>query len=282
MADLADLIGNTYGPFQIPITDDRVAAFATATGDDPNRWNSVAPAMLANVALFAAAPSFLQDEAVVPFTRSLIHSEQSFVWLRPLEVGETLEVAGTVEAARSRGPLNLVTFSLTAESDRGPWLTGSSVFLMSEEAAAGADDAGEPAAYDRPPFDPIGDSLELPAVGDPVAELRCGASRSDLMRYAAASDDWNPIHLDHDAARAAGLEGVIVHGLLMASWIGRLASRYGTMGSMSLRFRSPLRPAVPAVVTGSTASVVGKMAELNLALSAGDRRLVTAVVAVTA
>jgi acyl dehydratase len=153
---------------------------------------------------------------------------------------------------------------------------------MSEEAAAAADDAGEPAADDRPPFDPLGDSLELPAVGDPVAELRCGASRSDLMRYAAASDDWNPIHLDHDAARAAGLEGVIVHGLLMASWIGRLASRYGTMDAMSLRFRNPLRPAIPAVVTGSTASVVGKTAELNLALSAGDRRLVTAVVAVTA
>lgn len=282
MADLADLIGNTYGPFPFPVTGDRVTAFAAATGDDPSRGSSVAPAMLANVALFGAAPAFLHDEAVVPFTRSLIHSEQSFVWLRPLEVGELLEVTGTVEAARSRGPLNLVTFSLAAGSDRGPWLTGSSVFLMSKEAAAGAEDAGEPDVEDRPPFDPVGDSLELPLPGDAVVELRCGASRSDLMRYAAASEDWNPIHFDHDAARAAGLEGVIVHGLLMASWIGRLASRYGTMDAMSLRFRSPLRPAVPAVVTGSTASVVGNTAELNLVLSAEDRRLVTAVVSVTA
>ena len=282
MADLADLIGNTYGPFPIPVTGDRVAAFAAATGDDPSLWSGIAPAMLANVALFAAAPAFLHDEAVVPFTRSLIHSEQSFAWLRPLEIGETLQVSGTVEAARSRGALNLVTFSLTAGSDRGPWLTGSSVFLMSQEAAAGAEDAGEPDVDDRPPFDPVGDALELPVAGDPVAELRCGASRSDLMRYAAASEDWNPIHFDHDAARAAGLEGVIVHGLLMASWIGRLASRYGTMDAMSLRFRNPLRPAVPAVVSGSTASVVGNTAELHLMLSAEDLRLVTAVVSVTA
>ena len=282
MADLADLIGNTYGPFPIPVTGDLVAAFAAATGDDPNRWSSIAPAMLANVALFAAAPAFLRDDAVVPFTRSLIHSDQSFVWLRPLEVGETLEVAGTVEAARARGPLNLVTFSLIARSDRGPWLTGSSVFLMSEEAATAAEDAGEPDAEDRPPFDPAGDRLELPVAGDPIVELRCGASRSDLMRYAVASEDWNPIHFDHDAARAAGLAGVIVHGLLMASWIGRLASRYGTMDAMRLRFRNPLRPAVPAVVTGLAASVVGNTAELNLVLSAEGRRLVTSVVSVTA
>ena len=75
---------------------------------------------------------------------------------------------------------------------------------------------------------------------------------------------------------------MIVHGLLMASWIGRLASRYGTMDAMRLRFRNPLRPAVPAVVTGLAASVVGNTAELNLVLSAEGRRLVTSVVSVTA
>lgn len=281
MSGLDELIGTTYGPSPVPVTGDRVAAFAVATGDDPERWSNTAPPMFANAALFSAAPAFLQGEAAVPFTRSLIHSEQSFSWARPLEVGETLEVVGTVEAARTRGPLNLVTFSLVAATGRGPWLTGSSVFLMSSEAAAGTEDWGEPDEDIRPPFDADGGALALPLEGESLTELKCGASRSDLMRYAAASQDWNPIHFDHDAARAAGLGGVIVHGLLMAAWMGRLAARYGTLQAMRLRFRNPLRPAVPAVVTGTAAAVAGEMADLDLVLSTGDQRLVTARVSVT-
>lgn len=281
MPGLDGLVGTTYGPFPVSVTGERVAAFAAAVGDDPSRWSSDAPPMFANAVLFSAAPAFLDDEAVVPFTRSLIHSEQSFDWSRRLRIGETLEVTGTVEATRARGLLNLVTFSLVAASDRGPWLTGSSVFLMSTESAAGAEDAGEPAADIRPLFDFDGGTLVLPAKGEPLSESRCGASRSDLMRYAAASEDWNPIHLDHDAARAAGLGGVIVHGLLMAAWMGRLAMRYGTLESMRLRFRSPLRPAVPAVVTGSVAVTGETGADLDLVLSAQDQRLVTAGASVT-
>ena len=281
MPGLDELIGATYGPFPVSVTSERVAAFSVATGDDPDRWGSVAPPMFANAALFSAAPAFLQDEAVAPFTRSLIHSEQSFVWRRSLEVGETLEVAGTVQNARVRGPLNLVTFSLVAASDRGPWLTGSSVFLMSTEAAAGAEDAGEPDEDAGSSIDDDAGGLPLPAVGEQLAELRCGASRTDLMRYSVASQDLNPIHLDHVAARAAGLGGVIVHGLLMAAWIGRLAARYGTLGALRLRFRNPLRPATPAIVTGTVAAVTRAGADLDLMLSAEDQRLVTARASVT-
>ena len=101
------------------------------------------------------------------------------------------------------------------------------------------------------------------------------------MRYAAASGDWNPIHYDHDAARRAGLEGVIVHGLLMAAWVGRVAGRYGSLESMKLRFRNPLRPSVAATVTGSVAASSEESADLDLTLSSDETRLVTARVAVT-
>ena len=40
-------------------------------------------------------------------------------------------------------------------------------------------------------------------------------TRDDLRRYAAASGDHNPIHLDPAAARAVGLPGVIAHGMLV-------------------------------------------------------------------
>jgi acyl dehydratase len=279
MSGLDELIGTSYGPFPLAVTDDRVAAFASAIGGDGAVES--APPMFANAALFAAAPALLNDEVVRPFTRSLIHSEQSFSWLRPLAIGEEVVVVGTVQAVRARGPLHLVTFSLEAESDQGPWLTGSSVFLMSDQAAATADEIEEPAVDDRPPSDVDGGLLPLPAEGERLVDLRCGASRSDLMRYAAASEDWNPIHFDHDAARAAGLGGVIVHGLLMAAWMGRLAGRYGVLDSMRLRFRNPLRPAAAALVTGVVGGISADGAELDLALVAADQRLVTATAVVT-
>jgi acyl dehydratase len=283
MPDLDELVGSEFGPFPVPVTDAGVEAFALATGDDPARWTEHAPPMFANVALFATDPTFHNDPAVVPFTRSLIHSEQSYEWSRPLAVGEELHVAGRIAATRARGPLNLVTFETTATSSHGPWLSGSSVFLMSQQAAGGSDDEGEPEADDRPGFtDEVGDPLALPGPDAALTPLQVGASRDDLARYAEASGDHNPIHLDHEAARRAGLGGVIVHGLLMGAWMANAAGRYGTLDSIRLRFRNPLRPAVAATVSGSQASPTDAApVTLELLLATDDERLVTGRAAVT-
>lgn len=281
MPDLVGLVGTTFGPFPVTVTGESVAEFAAATGDDPQRWSRTAPPMYANAALFSAAPAFLESEEVVPFTKSLIHTDQAFAWRRPLAVGETLAVSGTVEAVRARNELNLVSFSSVAASDFGPWLEGSSVFLMSDAAAGESVESVEPDVAERPPVDPPSGPLPLPDSGTAIDPVRCGASRADLARYAEASGDRNPIHLDHDAARAAGLEGVIVHGLLMAAWLGRAVTRYGSPTAMRFRFRNPLRPAVPALITGSVRDVDAAAADLDLVLAAGEQQLVTARASVT-
>ncbi|MGH8949547.1 MAG: MaoC/PaaZ C-terminal domain-containing protein, partial [Acidimicrobiia bacterium] len=88
-------------------------------------------------------------------------------------------------------------------------------------------------------------------------------SRAGLIRYAAATRDWNPIHWDHDAAVAAGLPGVVAHGLLQAAWALVAASKLrpgdAPLRSAKVRFRNPLAPAQPVSVgveeTGDTAVV---------------------------
>lgn len=67
----------------------------------------------------------------------------------------------------------------------------------------------------KPPVWEIGDELEETVLG-PVDRLR-------LIKYAGASGDYNPIHTIDEAADAAGLPGVIAHGML-------------TMATMSLPF----------------------------------------------
>lgn len=105
------------------------------------------------------------------------------------------------------------------------------------------------------------------------------------MRYAAVTRDWNPIHWDHDSARAAGLPGTIVHGLLMAAWMGRAAAHYSpnahSLAAMSVRFRKPLQPAEPATVTGTVGAMAADGADIDLVLESGGDRLVTGRARVT-
>ncbi len=69
-------------------------------------------------------------------------------------------------------------------------------------------------------------------------------TRTDLVRYAGASGDFNPLHHDPDFARAAGFPDVIAHGMYTAGIVGAaLQRRWGAeaLRSYKVRFRSPVR-----------------------------------------
>ncbi|QIN82074.1 dehydratase [Rubrobacter tropicus] len=62
-------------------------------------------------------------------------------------------------------------------------------------------------------------------VGDELEERTLSpVDRAQLRRYAEASGDPNPIHLSDEAAGAAGLPGVIAHGMLTVATMGLLFS----------------------------------------------------------
>jgi acyl dehydratase len=71
--------------------------------------------------------------------------------------------------------------------------------------------------------------LTIPSwnVGDGLEERTLPPlDRAQLRRYAEASGDLNPIHLSDEAAGAAGLPGVIAHGMLTVATMGLLFSPY--------------------------------------------------------
>ena len=68
-----------------------------------------------------------------------------------------------------------------------------------------------------------------------------------LHRYADASGDHNPIHIDEAFAKTTPMEGTIAHGMLVLSFIsemmtGAFGERWLTSGSLDVRFRAPARP----------------------------------------
>ena len=64
--------------------------------------------------------------------------------------------------------------------------------------------------------------------GDVVAEENFHLTRDNLVRYAGASGDFNPIHYRDDIAKSVGLPGVLAHGMLtmglavqpVSNWVG--------------------------------------------------------------
>lgn len=67
-------------------------------------------------------------------------------------------------------------------------------------------------------YDAINEGDKIPKVKkDPVTQLQ-------LIRYAGASGDFNPIHTIPDYAKEAGLEGTIAHGMLIMGMLGQMIS----------------------------------------------------------
>lgn len=278
---LDELTGCRYGPVQVQIHAGQVGAYVEATGDDPDRWRCFAPPSFAGALLFAVAPAFLADPIVVGEVRSVLHGEQTFTWHRPLQIGRPLSVTGTVERVRSRGGAAFITFGLEVVGAE-PIMAGRSTFVASTETAPTGSDVDEPDVAERGRNERAS-ALEFPSVGAHIEPLAKSASRADLVRYAGASHDWNPIHWDHASAVAAGLEGVIVHGLLSAAWVTQAVARCvpgeRPIADARFRFRAPLRPNVETRVVGEV--IDGAPGRFRVALQSETATHLTADVTVT-
>lgn len=107
-------------------------------------------------------------------------------------------------------------------------------------------------------------ALDLPAVGDIVAERTVHLSRESLVRYAGASGDFNPIHYRDDVAARVGLPGVLAHGMLtmglagatLVPWLGDA----GRISEYGVRFT---RPVVVDADGGAEVHVLAKVAQVD-------------------
>lgn len=103
-------------------------------------------------------------------------------------------------------------------------------------------------------------------------------SVTDLVRYAGASGDFNPLHHDEAYARAAGLPGVMAHGMLSAGLLASFVTRWFGAGSVrryKVRFREKVFPGdtltAEGRVTGEGAGPDGgRRLTLELALRRQD------------
>ncbi|MDR7302431.1 MaoC family dehydratase [Haloactinomyces albus] len=108
-------------------------------------------------------------------------------------------------------------------------------------------------------------SVSEVAEGDRLPELSIPVTRADLVRYAGASGDFNPIHWNERFASEVGLPDVIAHGMLTMALAGRLVTEWtgdpGAVLHYGARFTRPV--VVPDDGVGALIEVSGKVAATN-------------------
>jgi acyl dehydratase len=102
-------------------------------------------------------------------------------------------------------------------------------------------------------------------VGDELPPLSVRVTREQLVRYAGASLDFNPIHWNERFAKEVGLPGVIAHGMLTMALGGRLVTDWlgdpGRLVEYGARFTRPV--VVPDDDTGALVEFTGKVGEVR-------------------
>jgi acyl dehydratase len=113
--------------------------------------------------------------------------------------------------------------------------------------------------------------------GDAAPEVRHELARTDLVRYAGASGDFNPMHHDDEKARAAGLPSVFGHGMFSMGLLGRAVEDYvgiGNLKSFKVRFTKQTWPGETLVssitVTAKRKEDGESIVDLDVSLANGD------------
>lgn len=108
---------------------------------------------------------------------------------------------------------------------------------------------------------------ELPAMRLPAI------TRTTLALFAGASGDHNPIHVDLDVARSAGMDDVFAHGMLSMAYLGRLLTG-GVPQSRIRRYGVRFAAITPVhgepTCTGRVISVDDDLATLELTVTLAD------------
>lgn len=116
--------------------------------------------------------------------------------------------------------------------------------------------------------------------GDSMTKLEVTPDKYVPHRYAGASGDFNPIHIDPEFAKMVGLPGSILHGLYVMGLVAKAATLDvaagdpGSLRRLSVQFRGMSYPEQTISVTGEVTGNDGEQATLDLVATQGDTQVI--------
>src|SRR5438445_13152976 len=115
-------------------------------------------------------------------------------------------------------------------------------------------------------------------VGSEIPEVKVTPDKYLTARYAGASGDFNPIHIDDELARAVGLPGRILHGLWTMAQVARAQAEAAGgpehLKRLSVQFRGMGMPEQEVVVTGAVREVAERRAVIDTIAEQGGTQII--------
>ncbi|HEY7121883.1 MAG TPA: MaoC/PaaZ C-terminal domain-containing protein [Solirubrobacterales bacterium] len=115
--------------------------------------------------------------------------------------------------------------------------------------------------------------------GDSIPELKVTPDKYLPHRYAGASGDFNPIHIDPEFAKAVGLPGNILHGLWMMAQVARGNAQLAdgdprSLKRLSVQFRGMGFPEQELVVSGTVKETDGNRVVVDTVAAQGENQVI--------
>jgi acyl dehydratase len=210
-------LGKTWLGAATEVTRDAIQNYAHACNDDNPRYfnpagpdGTVAPPLFAAVVTWMPVISALTDPELRADLIRLLHTAQDMEFHAPIRAGDRISATARLAEIVAVAGGEALTLELDATNQNGEQVNRTRFTVLirvRREAVAVAE--------------PRTDASSAIASGAPLCSVTQTIDRDQTFRYAEASGDRNPIHVDETVAKMAGLPGIIVHGMCAMAFASR-------------------------------------------------------------
>ena len=240
MALTLEKLGTRYDALTATIDAERARAYAAATNDANPAYLSgtYAPPVFAVVPTWDAMMVALHDVVPASDQVAMLHAEQDMHFFAPLVPGRPLVTFAEAYSLRSGRMGTRFTMRVVSSDDAGTPVVEQFATMLIRGVDSGGDGGPPPPSHTFP----------AEAKDAKLVDVVAPVDGDQALRYAEASGDANPIHVDDAAAKAVGLPGVILHGMCTMALCGRaivdtIADRDPTrLRRLAVRFYRPVFP----------------------------------------
>lgn len=206
-----DLLGKEYDPQTYVVSAEATTAYARAYNED-NAWffDADRPAGVLAPPLFGAVASWLSLMTVVTDAElnvdvlRLVHSRQDMRFFHPIVPGDTINSTAKIVAIEEQPGGESLAVDLHCCNQ-----TGETVQRITFTAFIRGQGRRSPTR------------VATGETSEPLHRVSQTIDADQTFRYAKASGDRNPIHIDENVAKLAGLPGIIVHGLCTLAFVSK-------------------------------------------------------------
>ena len=211
-----EFIGREYPPTSATVTLEALQTYARACNDDnPRYFDPAAPGGIVAPPMFGVAVTWMSvvgavgDPGLGADLLRLLHAEQDMEFIAPLRPGDEITTVARIASIEARPGGEAMTLELNARNRADAPVLRTLFGILIRAARRDRAAAGR---AERPVSPP----------GAPMLTVEQTIDRDQTFRYAEASGDRNPIHVDENVAKMAGLPGIVVHGLCTMAFASKV------------------------------------------------------------